>query len=144
MITTFDWQAFLEFAKKVYRDNEKVNPIDNTIEALGRIAISRAYYTAYHSSESFLITLNPTFKETASGGSHESVINAFLARQDKFEGKIGRKLSSLKEQRVRADYISQRYPIRGYSGNVISELKIAIDLADDINNIIVRCNNASM
>ena len=140
MSNIFDWQAFLEFAKKIYFANEKVTVVDNAIESLGRIAISRTYYAVYHSSRSFLLTLNPTFEENIRGGSHEAVINAFLAEQNKLHRKIGRKLSLLKEQRVQADYISKCYPPRGHSGNIISALKMAIDSADDINKIIAHCS----
>ena len=139
MSNMFDWQAFLEFAKQIYHDNEKIKDVDNTIEALGRIAVSRTYYASYHSSRSFLLTLDPSFEETIRGGSHEAVIKAFLGEQNKLYKKIGRKLSWLKEQRVKADYISQRYPARGHFGNIISELKIAIDSADNINKIIDDC-----
>lgn len=140
MNTTFDWRAFLEFAKKVYCDNENTKNIDNDMEALCRIAISRAYYAAYHVSKKFLITLDSNFQENVAGGSHESVIKAFLARIDnKFHRKIGRLLSYLKEQRVRADYISQCYPPRGYSGNAISALRLTIDSADEVCKIICRC-----
>ena len=83
MSNIFDWQAFLKFAKKIYFANEKVTVVDNAIESLGRIAISRTYYAVYHSSRSFLLTLNPTFEENIRGGSHEAVINAFLAEQNK-------------------------------------------------------------
>ena len=132
----FDWMEFFRFAQKSLDEMRDVKKIAVEQESICRIAISRAYYAAFHTARNFLLELNPDFTGGIWEGTHQAVIKAFTQSDDRYCRQIGRELSQLKSKRVRADYVSQSYPQRGEAGNVVAELQGALFLAEKIFGII--------
>lgn len=100
---SYEWKHYLNFAKGLLQNNIYADPSTNY-----RIAISRAYYAAYHIALAF-IEVHDLPKGKA-GASHERVINAYSTMNKKDNNfkstckKIGYNLNRLKECRRRADY----------------------------------------
>jgi uncharacterized protein (UPF0332 family) len=98
----YDWNEYLEIAKELYsnRNNSPSNPLRK--QTMLRNAISRAYYAAFHKSQSYLVThgWNPPRDE----GSHRSVINNVDKYKDANETAISTELDRAFTSRKRADY----------------------------------------
>ncbi len=64
-------------------------------------AISRAYYAAFHAAQAALLT------EGLTASTHQGIVNLFglhFVKTGKFEKKMGRFLSNLKDDRENCDY----------------------------------------
>lgn len=104
----YNWEHYLAFADGLITDNI-IGDFDEQTKI--RIAISRAYYAAYHIAEDFLERNNYITYRT---GTHETVIKRFeeLANQYKQQSKIynsiNQSLNRLKKERVTADYYASK------------------------------------
>ena len=100
----YNWEEYLDFANSLLKGDSAVNCSDETKI---RIAISRAYYAAYHVADDYL---RHNGEMVCGQGAHDSVIQGFksLAKKKKHASKeynqISNDLNSLKMSRQRADY----------------------------------------
>ena len=105
-MTDYDWKKFLNFSSWIIGLNDTAKPDDETVS---RIAISRAYYAAYHTAKAYLDKIGVADK-TGTGGEHEKVCLAFktMNKGDAIHKKsckyIGNVLTMLKEERRKCDY----------------------------------------
>lgn len=103
----YDWNGYLDFSKKLLADNRLDKKYDE--ETVCRVAISRAYYAAYHAAFKFSVS-DKKFDVQFGSGSHDSLILAYKEMKKgnvKFQTAcrtIGNILSTLKKSRVNADY----------------------------------------
>ena len=107
----FDWEGYLSLAKQFLQELEVENTDNNENEAKVRCGISRAYYAAFNNSKIFLhrMGIEPSY---LGGSSHDKIINEFKILyessddkdRDKPYIKIYNGLSSLKGERIKADY----------------------------------------
>lgn len=100
---TFNWEEYLKLAKEL-TGQETPPSID---EAKLRAAISRAYYSAFHSARIYIQRHGGHRPLSQVYGSHESVIKWFLEHHERKYRPIGLKLQNLKDDRVWADYKPQ-------------------------------------
>lgn len=106
----YDWKEYLSFSEQILADKDKYE----NKETISRIAISRAYYCAYHIALEFSKKIQrvKNIPNQYSDGSHETLVKFYKlmnkGSQDfKSECKsIGNILDSLKEDRHIADYKS--------------------------------------
>ena len=124
----FDWREYLHTAEEFFERVQNLQRVEMRDEALCRIGISRAYYAAFHATAQLVDT------DATPGGTHERVIRTLKSSADRTYRRIGNDLDTLRTMRVRADYISERYPPRGFSGNAVVELQKAITYANNILN----------
>lgn len=97
----YNWEHYLAFADGLITDNI-IGDFDEQTKI--RIAISRAYYAAYHIAEDFLERNNYITYRT---GTHETVIKRFeeLANQYKQQSKIYNSINqSLNRLKKRKSY----------------------------------------
>lgn len=107
----FDWDGYLSLARQFLQELELDNTDSNENESKVRCGISRAYYAAFNGSKKFLhsIGIDP---QIFGDRSHERIINEFKMlyensddkNRDKPYIKIYNDLSSLKVERIKADY----------------------------------------
>lgn len=103
-MATYNWELFLDFAKFLMSQSNIA--VDK--ETANRIAISRAYYAAFHVAKDFLVSANISY--LYAGGEHDRVCNTFknLNKGDKAFlttcHRIGNYLTVLKGNRHTADY----------------------------------------
>lgn len=105
-MTNYDWKKYLDFSSWIINLSDSTKPDDETIS---RVAVSRAYYAAYHVAKIFLEEKG--YNDTAtSSGEHDKVCNAFKTLNkgdDKFKSScrtIGNNLTMLKHVRQKCDY----------------------------------------
>lgn len=97
------WKHYLCFAKKLLEDSVYTDSSTNY-----RVAISRAYYAAYHVASEFRKKYN--LPDGKVGATHERLANAYKTMQRKDEAfqkichRIGNNLDRLRVCRCRADY----------------------------------------
>lgn len=126
----FDWNEYLIVATKLKEATfNKTNTGD--IEALRRIAISRAYYSVYHLAveyaESYHGYTAPRIE------SHKAIIDLYLARVGNIEHqRVGKILSRLRKDRCDSDYESKNL------GDMQALLESVILGANEIKNILAR------
>ena len=138
-VDEFDWQSFLSFAEEIFERHHKINVIGMNEETECRIGISRAYYAVFHKAEDFISAFKSKFHLDSRDSPHERVINAFKNSDNRYYRKIAINLSKMKELRIRADYVSERYKPRYEDGNVIGELEKILAYAKSTNKMIDRC-----
>lgn len=135
----FDWNNYFIFSKKLLADNRLDKKYDE--ETICRVAISRAYYAAYHAALNFSVS-DKKFDVQFGSGSHDSLILAYKEMKkgnEKFQTAcrtIGNILSTLKKIRVKADY--HETCIRGEAMNYYnahSVCKKVGKLLDKINDL---------
>lgn len=124
----FDWREFLHTAEEFFERVQNLRQVEMHDEALCRIGISRAYYAAFHAAAQLVDT------NAVPGGTHERVIIALKSSGDRNLRRLGENLNNLRQMRVRADYLDERYPPRGFSGNAVVELQKAVTYANNIIN----------
>lgn len=135
----YDWNNYLNFSKQLLADNKMDKKYDE--ETICRVAISRAYYAAYHAALNFF-TSNKKFDIKIGSGSHDSLILAYKGMKKgstQFQGScktIGNILSTLKDSRVDADY-HETYTIDKKMSyyNANSACRKAENLIDKINTL---------
>lgn len=121
---SYEWKHYLNFAKGLLQDSTYADLSTNY-----RIAISRAYYAAYHIALAFIEAHN--LPKGRAGASHERVINAYSTMNKKdsnFKSMckgIGYNLRRLKDRRIKADY-------DGNYNCTESDAKFAVNLAENI------------
>lgn len=99
----YAWKHYLCFARKLLENSNYSDSSTNY-----RVAISRAYYAAFHVALEFRRKYN--LPDGKVGATHERLVNAYktMQRKDKaFQEKckgIGNRLDRLREDRRRADY----------------------------------------
>lgn len=125
-MSSFEWREFLQAAKEIFPRVQNLRQVEMRDEALCRIGISRACYAAFHAAAQLVDT------DAVPGGTHERVIRALKSNADRTYRRIGSDLDTLRTMRVRADYLSERYPPRGYNDNAVLELQLALHYADSI------------
>lgn len=107
-MTNYDWNNFLDFSSWLLGFSGSSKPDDETIS---RVAISRAYYAAYHAAKDYL-TRKGYDKEIYAGGEHEIVCKTLkeMNKGDKQHKascrSIGNNLTILKKERHKCDYNS--------------------------------------
>ena len=126
-MNNFDWREFLYSAKEILKRVEKLQQPGMSDEALCRTGISRAYYAVFNQAAPLVDS------DSLNGGTHERVIIALNSSTNQIIRQIGKDLDKLRRMRIYADYHDKRYPQRGFSGNAIAELQLAINYAETIN-----------
>lgn len=91
----FDWQDYLTLAEGL---------VGMTAESAKRLAISRAYYAAFHRAEAVYSTYHTTYLKTRGTQSHYDVWNWFESQAALSYKKIGTAGKNLKRRREDADY----------------------------------------
>ena len=105
-MTNYDWKKYLDFSSWIINLSDSTKPDDETIS---RVAVSRAYYAAYHTAKAYLDKIGVTDK-TGTGSEHEKICLAFktMTKGDEIHKKscryIGNVLTMLKEERHKCDY----------------------------------------
>lgn len=121
---SYEWKHYLNFANGLLKDGTYSDSSTNY-----RVAISRAYYAAYHIALAFIEVHN--LPKGRTGASHERVINAYstMDRKDSnFKSmckSIGYNLRRLRDRRNKADY-------DGNCNCTESDAKFAVNLAENI------------
>ena len=95
-MNSFSWLDFLEFAEWI------INKCDQDDDAALRSAVSRAYYTAFHSAKSVLNANGIEISDRDS--SHKQVWDAFLNGKNLDWKAVGRKGDEIRVKRTDADY----------------------------------------
>lgn len=105
----YDWENYLNFADMLVEDGF-LDELDD--ETKNRIAVSRAYYAAYHYAKCYLEQKKLIGYRSSE---HATVINCFADLAKKFKNlskiynNINQSLSRLKKDRVSADYYSDKH-----------------------------------
>lgn len=130
-MSSYDWNNYLSFALDIV----KCDKFDEQTKY--RIAISRAYYAAFHIAKNMAEQLKK-IEIPMTGGEHEKICNAYkdVKKGNKeFQDKchfIGRNLELLKKERRDSDYDASRcYKI----GDVGKSYKRADTIINDVNEL---------
>ena len=105
-MTNYDWKKFLDFSSWIIDLSDSTKPDEETIS---RVAVSRAYYAAYHTAKAYLARIGVSDK-TGTGSEHEKVCLAFktMNKGDAIHKRscqyIGNVLTTLKDERNKCDY----------------------------------------
>ena len=108
----YDWEEYLNFSEKILADKDKYE----NKETISRIAISRAYYCAYHIALALSkkIQITKKIREGYSSGTHETLAEFYKSmnkgsQQFKSDcNSIGNMLDRLRQGRHIADYNSNK------------------------------------
>jgi uncharacterized protein (UPF0332 family) len=98
---SFDWQDYLRLSDALTKDQS----ITQFEEARYRVAISRAYYAAYHTALDFVCNNgSPLYQPVKSGADHAGVRRHLQKSGESKRLKIAKDLDRLHERRKEADY----------------------------------------
>ena len=97
---SFDWQTFYLVAKELEQNDAQ----DNLTDARLRSSMSRAYYSVFHLSRTFLEERRGKPKLGEHDNIHQYVIHEFDIGPDRQWKQIGNFLGKLRKYRNNADY----------------------------------------
>lgn len=119
---SFDWAQYLNVARRL-AGVEASLPNE---EAKSRTAISRAYFAALLSADSFLRAKNRVTGDRKR--IHSYVAEKFLAGPNRGWKKVGNKLNQLKDARVRADYEDEFLGLKLSMDTALKQAKSVIEV----------------
>lgn len=96
---SFDWAQYLNLAKDLIRDKDKLS----SEEACLRAAISRSYYSAYCTARNRARDLE-SLMLSKTGEDHRKVVEHYIRSSEYKKKKIGSDLDRLRIDRAKADY----------------------------------------
>lgn len=112
------WRLMVADAESLLTEPSELTP------ARIRTIISRSYYAAYHACLEYAERQGYIRRPNA-GGVHEQLLGFMMAKAGSLEYKLGKRLMSLRDRRVKADYYRNVLVIR-------CDAEDALDVMTDI------------
>lgn len=130
-MSSFNWADLLALARELW-DRSEPNRVESDIsrtEALRRLVVSRAYYSAFHAAMAYVKAGGRW--PTSHGNDHDKTWGELTKSRNRQETLVGNKGDNLKRLRVAADYWSAAVT----DANVFQALQDAKKIRQEIDNL---------